>query len=106
MTITKSVSRFGRNTVDIIDVINKLRNLLVDAYFEVKNINISETSKTFLLSILEVVAQADSEPKAKILVEVFDVILKPETQNFIIASVMAILMLLMEILLWMKFNPK
>jgi site-specific DNA recombinase len=65
LIITKSVSRFGRNTVDILDVINKLRSLLVDVYFEVENINTSETSKTFLLSILEAVAQADSESKSQ-----------------------------------------
>jgi site-specific DNA recombinase len=65
LIITKSVSRFGRNTVDILDVINKLRSLLVDVYFEVENISISETSKTFLLSILEAVAQADSESRSQ-----------------------------------------
>ncbi|MBW9155523.1 recombinase family protein [Clostridium tagluense] len=65
LIITKSVSRFGRNTVDILDVINKLRSLLVDVYFEVENINISETSKTFPLSILEAVAQADSESRSQ-----------------------------------------
>ena len=65
LIITKSVSRFGRNTVDTLDVINKLRSLLVDVYFEVENINTSETSKTFLLSILEAVAQADSESRSQ-----------------------------------------
>ena len=65
LIIIKSVSRFGRNTVDTLDVINKLRSLLVDVYFEVENINISETSKTFLLSILEAVAQADSESRSQ-----------------------------------------
>ncbi|MEF2113440.1 recombinase family protein, partial [Clostridium frigoriphilum] len=65
LIITKSVSRFGRNTVDTLDVINKLRSLLVDVYFEIENINISETSKTFLLSILEALAQADSESRSQ-----------------------------------------
>ncbi|MEF2113525.1 recombinase family protein [Clostridium frigoriphilum] len=65
LIITKSVSRFGRNTVDTLAVINKLRSLLVDVYFEVKNISISETSKTFLLSILNAVAQADSESRSQ-----------------------------------------
>lgn len=99
LIITKSVSRFGRNTADTLYVINKLHSLLIDVYFEVENIRISETSKTFLLSILEAVAQADVNQEATILGGVFNVALRPETQNFIIASVMTILMLLMEILL-------
>ena len=65
LIITKSLSRFGRNTVDTLAVINKLRSLLVDVYFEVENISISETSKTFLLSILNAVAQADSESRSQ-----------------------------------------
>lgn len=65
LIITKSISRFGRNTVETLDVINKLRGLLVDVFFEVENMNISETNKTFLLSILEATAQADSESRSQ-----------------------------------------
>jgi site-specific DNA recombinase len=65
LILTKSISRFGRNTAEILDVINHLRGLLVDVFFEVENINISETNKTFLLSILEAVAQADSESRSQ-----------------------------------------
>ncbi|MBW9155503.1 recombinase family protein [Clostridium tagluense] len=65
LIITKSISRFGRNTVDILDVINKLRLLYVDVLFEVEKIQISETNKTFLLSILETVAQAESEARSQ-----------------------------------------
>lgn len=65
LIITKSVSRFGRNTADILAVINKLRLLNVDLFFEIENIRISETSKTFLLSILEAVAQAESEARSQ-----------------------------------------
>lgn len=64
LIITKSVSRFGRNTVDTLDTINKLRTLNVDLFFEVENIHISKTSKTFLMSILGAVAQAESEARS------------------------------------------
>ncbi len=65
LIITKSVSRFGRNTADTLAVIHKLRLLNVDLFFEVENIRISETNKTFLLSILEAVAQAESEARSQ-----------------------------------------
>jgi DNA invertase Pin-like site-specific DNA recombinase len=65
LIITKSVSRFGRNTVDTLDTINKLPTLNVDLFFEVENIHISETSKTFLMSILGALAQAESEARSQ-----------------------------------------
>lgn len=65
LIITKSVRRFGRNTADILAVIHKLRLLNVDVFFEVENIRISETNKTFLLSIFEAVAQAESEARSQ-----------------------------------------
>lgn len=63
--ITKSISRFRRNTEDTLEIINKLRTLNVDLFFEVENIQISETSKTFLMSILGAVAQAESEGRSQ-----------------------------------------
>lgn len=47
LIITKSISRFGRYTADTLAVINELRLLNVDLFFEVENIRISETSKTY-----------------------------------------------------------
>ncbi len=65
LIITKSISRFGRNTADTLAVIHRLSLLNVDILFEVENIRISETSKTFLLSIFEAVAQAESEARSQ-----------------------------------------
>jgi len=65
LIITKSISRFGRNTVDALDTINELRSLNIDLFFEVENIRISETSKQFLLSIFGAAAQAESEARSK-----------------------------------------
>lgn len=39
--ITKSISRFGRNTVDTLSVIHKLSLLNIDILFEVENIRTS-----------------------------------------------------------------
>ena len=60
MILSKSLSRFGRNTVEILENIYKLREHNVDAFFEVENMRISETGKDFLLSVLSAVAQEES----------------------------------------------
>ncbi|WHH59853.1 recombinase family protein [Petroclostridium sp. X23] len=65
LIITKSISRFGRNTADTLDVINKLRSINIDIIFEVEKIQIFETNKAFLLSIIEAVAQAESESRSE-----------------------------------------
>lgn len=65
LIITKSISRFGRNTADTLAVIYKLRSLDVDILFETENIKASESSKAFLLSIIEAMAQAESEARSK-----------------------------------------
>ena len=64
MIITKSISRFGRNTAETLDVLNKLRVLLVDVYFETEDINTSEKTKDFMVSIIQAVAQAESESRS------------------------------------------
>ena len=38
MIITKSISRFGRNTAEVLDAINNLRLFGVEVYFETENI--------------------------------------------------------------------
>lgn len=49
----------------ILFLIHRLSLLNVDILFEIENIRISETSKTFLLSIFEAVAQAESEARSQ-----------------------------------------
>lgn len=61
---TKSISRFGRNTTDTLAVINELRSKGVTIHFENENIDTSETSSDFLISILEAYAQAESEARS------------------------------------------
>lgn len=65
LIVTKSISRFGRNTADTLKVINELRHLIIDVFFEVENIRLSESSKAFLISVIEAVAQAESEARSQ-----------------------------------------
>ncbi|MBC2727266.1 recombinase family protein [Desulfosporosinus sp.] len=65
MIITKSISRFGRNTVETIYAINELRALLVDIYFENDNIHTKGSQNDFIISILEAYAQAESQARSE-----------------------------------------
>ena len=64
LIITKSMSRFGRNTAETIAALNKLRNLMVDVFFETENINTQDTKQDFIIAILQTAAQAESEARS------------------------------------------
>jgi DNA invertase Pin-like site-specific DNA recombinase len=60
LVLTKSVSRFARNTVTLLETVRELRNLGVDVFFEEQNIHSLSTDGELMLSILASVAQAES----------------------------------------------
>lgn len=60
MIITKSVSRFGRNAIEIPGIIRELRGLGVSVYFEKENISTKDFADEFLLNILSGVAEEES----------------------------------------------
>ena len=49
--ITKSISRFARNTTDCLEMVRKLIDLGVHIYFEKENINTSSMESELMLSI-------------------------------------------------------
>ena len=59
--VTKSISRFSRNTVDFIETIRKLGRLGVAVYFEKENINTQSSAGEMMLTILGSVAQTEAE---------------------------------------------
>lgn len=61
MIITKSVTRFARNTVDSINAIRKLKLLGIAVFFEKENINTLAEHSEQLLTILSSLAQGESE---------------------------------------------
>ena len=65
LILTKSVSRFARNTLDCIGITRELKNLGVAVYFEKENINTMESDSEFVLTILGSLAQAESESISK-----------------------------------------
>lgn len=60
MVITKSISRFARNTVDCISWVRKLKEKKVAVYFEKENINTLDDSTEMILTILSSQAQEES----------------------------------------------
>ena len=58
--ITKSISRFARNTVTLLESVRELKKLGVSIYFEEQNIDTSTADGELLLSILASYAQEES----------------------------------------------
>ena len=61
MIITKSISRFARNTLDCIKITRMLRKIGIDVYFEEQNLHSIDPSSEFYISIYGSVAQSESE---------------------------------------------
>lgn len=60
MIITKSISRFSRNTADCLELVRKLIDLNVAVFFEKENINTSQMESELMLSILSGLAENES----------------------------------------------
>ena len=61
MILTKSASRFARNTVDCLRVIRALKNQGIGVIFEKENINTLTESSEFLITLFSSFSQAESE---------------------------------------------
>ena len=60
MIITKSISRWARNTLDSLTYIRKLKDLGIPVIFEKENINTTDASGELLLTIMASIAQQES----------------------------------------------
>ena len=60
MIITKSISRFARNTVTLLETVRELKNLGVDVWFEKENIHSISGDGELMLTILASFAQEES----------------------------------------------
>ena len=61
MIITKSISRFARNTLDCLQYIRKLKDKNISVFFEKENINTMDTKGELLLTIMASLAQQESQ---------------------------------------------
>ena len=60
MVITKSISRFARNTVTLLGTVRELKALGVDVFFEEQNIHSSSATGELMLTVLASFAQEES----------------------------------------------
>ena len=61
MILTKSISRFSRNTQDIIKYVRMLRDRNIAIVFEKENINTLDMNGEMLLTILSSLSQGEVE---------------------------------------------
>lgn len=61
LILTKSISRFARNTLDSIQYVRMLKSLGVTVIFEKENINTATMNSEMILTVLSAFAQAESE---------------------------------------------
>ena len=65
LILTKSVSRFARNTVDCLNYVRELKAIGIGIIFEKENINTLLVENEMLLTIMSCFAQAESESISK-----------------------------------------
>ena len=61
LIITKSISRFARNTVDTLNTVRMLKSMGIGIIFEKEGFDTRKTTDEFLLTIFSGLAQAESE---------------------------------------------
>lgn len=60
MVVTKSISRFARNTVTLLQTVREFKAMEVDIYFEEQNIHTMSADGELMLTILASYAQEES----------------------------------------------
>lgn len=63
--LTKSISRFGRDTVEILDAMNQLKLLGFRVIFEQEELDTANTDSNLMISIIECIAQAENESRSE-----------------------------------------
>ena len=61
LVITKSISRFARNTVTLLETVRELKSLGIDVYFEKENLHSTSGDGELMLPILASFAQEESK---------------------------------------------
>ena len=64
LIFTKSISRFGRDTVEILDALRQLKLLGVRVIFEQEELDTASIDNSLMISIVESIAQAENESRS------------------------------------------
>ena len=64
LILTKSISRFARDTVDLLTVIRELRALEIGVLFDLEMMSTTEPDSEFISTIIEAYAQAENKSRS------------------------------------------
>lgn len=65
IVMTKNISRFGRDTVEILDALNQLKILGIRVIFEQEELDTANTDSDLMIAIIESFAQAENEARSE-----------------------------------------
>ena len=65
VVLTKSISRFGRDTVETLSALNRLKTAGVRIIFESENLDTDEADSNLMISVMESFAQAENEIRSE-----------------------------------------
>lgn len=65
LILVKSISRFGRNVVDVLNVLRRLKLKGVDVYFENEHIYLQQLDSELTIALIAAVAQEESMSKSR-----------------------------------------
>jgi len=65
IVITKNISRFGRDTVEVLESLNKLKEHGVRVIFEQEGLDTADSDSELMISIIESIAQAENESRSE-----------------------------------------
>lgn len=63
IVLTKNISRFGRDTVEILDALNQLKQFSVRVIFEQEELDTANTDSDLMISVIEALSQAENESR-------------------------------------------
>ena len=63
IVLIKSISRFGRDTVEILEALHQLKQLGIRVIFEQEELDTANTDSDLMISIIESLAQAENESR-------------------------------------------
>ena len=65
VVLTKSISRFGRDTVETLSALNRLKAVGVRLIFEQENLDTDEIDSNLMISVMESLSQAENESRSE-----------------------------------------
>lgn len=65
LILVKSISRFGRNTLDALIAMRELEGLGIDIVFELEKLRLQDEGVRIMIEIMSALAQAESESRSK-----------------------------------------